>query len=60
MIRSQEVQVRAILGRFNGDKAAAIMYCTTMAHDYPELSTEYNGYYGIIADKMVIEHESRL
>jgi hypothetical protein len=60
MTRSQEVQVRAILARFNGDQAAAIQYCCQMAANHPRLAEEYNAYYGIIADKMVIEHESRL
>ena len=34
----------AILARFDGDKAAAMVYCALMAHDYPRLSQQYNEY----------------
>jgi len=36
--------VLAILARFEWDHAAAMLYCTSMAHDYPERAKEYEAY----------------
>ena len=49
--RSQEVAVKAILARFAYDRPAAILYCSLMAHDYPELADEYREYQTFILEK---------
>lgn len=54
---SHEVQIRAILARFNGCIPSAVMYCVTMAHDYPELAMEYNKYKTILLNKMYVQIE---
>ena len=51
MTRSQEVAVKAILARFVYDRPAAILYCSLMAHDYPELADEYREYQTFILEK---------
>jgi hypothetical protein len=48
---SQVVQLKAILGRFDGNRAAAFIYCQTIANDYPKLAEEYQAY----ADKVLKE-----
>ena len=34
----------AILGRFDGDRQKAAVYCAGMAMDYPSLREEYTSY----------------
>ena len=44
LIRSQEVQLKAILAKFGGDRRLARAYCVVMAREYPALAEEYWGY----------------
>jgi hypothetical protein len=60
MTRSQELQVKAILGRFDGDKSAAAIYCVNMVHDYPKLATEYTLYHEFLLRQIVFERENNL
>lgn len=39
--RSREMQIKAILGRFNGDRTLAIDYCKRVTEDHPKLRAEY-------------------
>jgi len=40
----KEIQVKAILGRFAGNRRQAFMYCIEMTIQYPKLSKEYQEY----------------
>ena len=44
MKSSQEVQVKAILSRFNGDRNLAWAYCIETANKYIDLRDEYQTY----------------
>ncbi len=43
-MRSREIQIAAILGRFGGDRAKAHEYCLSVASNYPRLAEEYTKY----------------
>ena len=47
-MKSQEIQVKAILARFNGDKTKAANYCTLMAVEYEHVAQEYYEYLALI------------
>lgn len=42
--RIREIQIKAILARFKGDRDAAAEYCVQMMNAYPRLYTEYGQY----------------
>ena len=43
-MRSREIQIAAILGRFDGNRLRAAAYCKLMAETYPKLWDEYMMY----------------
>ena len=44
MMRSQEIQYKAILSRFDGNHRQAFMYAVAMCIAYPHLVAEYGNY----------------
>ena len=51
--RDREVQIRAVLGRFSGNRKQAIEYCLRTAEENPKLRAEYLMY------KQTIEWEGQ-
>ena len=49
--RSREVQTKAILGPFSGDRTKAVEYCIRVAELHPKLRAEY------LMSKQTIEWE---
>lgn len=49
------ISARAVLARFNFDKAKAIRYCSSLARTYPGLTKEYNGYIAQIQNMVAVE-----
>jgi hypothetical protein len=45
MVRSKEIQIKAILGRFNGDRVKAVDYCLRTAKEHNKLWDEYMKYF---------------
>lgn len=51
--------LKAIIARNDNNLAAAALYCTLMAHDYPRLAAEYTEYFYELSQLRRMQYTSK-